>query len=69
MADQLDIAQEIIELRFKAALKNRALEAPPAMGRCFNCEEFLLPGHRWCDLECLQDWEKRNHMSKIKGEM
>lgn len=34
--------------------------APEPTGRCFNCDEAVPHPHRWCDKDCLTDWEKRN---------
>lgn len=38
--------------------KSRKPEGPKPTGYCLNCGETLQPGQRWCDADCLEDWEK-----------
>lgn len=60
MADIIDMAHEREELLREAALENRKPGAGAPNGRCFNCDEPLTDGHRFCDADCRDDWEKRN---------
>lgn len=41
-----------------AAARSRA-GGPPDIGQCHNCGEPLQPGMRFCDLDCRDDWQKR----------
>ncbi len=60
MAD-VDITSErqdmIDRLAIEAARKSNPI---PATGYCLNCETPLDEGHRWCDSDCLRDWQARN---------
>lgn len=59
MADNADQALERTELIVNAGLSRRAPEPPPATGHCLNCEAPLNTTKRWCDSDCMHDWEKR----------
>ena len=60
MSDDIDKAQDHIEreeqMRRKYQLTN-LLEAE-ATGECLNCFEPVPAGHRWCNANCRNDWEK-----------
>lgn len=32
---------------------------PKTTGYCANCDEKLDPGHKFCDSDCRDDWDKR----------
>ena len=63
MTDIIDAANDLAELHLADALaKRRANEkpGPEPRGFCLFCEEpqtDLL--RRWCDADCLADWERR----------
>lgn len=59
MADNVDVAAERIEWIARHQLAFRHPEAPHGQGLCLNCAEPLTNGHRWCDRDCKEDWEKR----------
>lgn len=59
MADIVDKADEQNEAYMAAMLRQRKRGAPEANGLCLNCEEPVAMGLRWCDKDCLSDWEKR----------
>jgi hypothetical protein len=57
-ADRADEQQEEIMRRKLAYLSSQTNEAE-ATGRCLNCDAKVPKGHRWCDHDCMKDWEKR----------
>lgn len=38
-----------------------------ATGFCLNCEEVLGDGLRFCDSACRDDWQRRERIRKLKG--
>lgn len=60
MADIADNADSTVELTLQLQLAQRKPVGPQATGFCLNCQEPMAPGHRWCDAECRDVWEKRN---------
>ena len=58
MSDIIDQANDTADTFLRSALSRRESEAPPANGRCLFCFSQLEPGHRWCDNDCREDWEK-----------
>lgn len=59
MATLEDQADVVIEMYLKAVLSRRKPGAPDSNGCCLNCEEPVAMGLRWCNKECLSDWERR----------
>lgn len=62
-ADESDRATAIEEAAIETALqmvRNRAseMELKPT-GFCFNCEAELDEGKRFCDKDCLDDYDRR----------
>lgn len=63
MADDVDRQQEPDEILLEAQLKHRKpVHTQTATGRCFNCDEPVLPGVAYCDPDCRDDHEKRERM-------
>lgn len=59
MADILDQAMAVEELHRNLALQHR--RQGPAIaetGFCLNCEAPVPAGHRWCDADCRDDWQR-----------
>lgn len=59
MADIFDQATAVEELHRELALRNR--RQGPAIaetGFCLNCETQTPAGHRWCDADCRDAWER-----------
>lgn len=50
------------ELRSKINLKPDA----PAVGVCLDCGEPLPDKQRWCDKVCLDAWQHRQDLRKLK---
>lgn len=54
--EALDLASSLIRQKLKAA-KAKKVEAT---GCCLYCGEAVPEGHRWCDAECRDEWQKDN---------
>lgn len=59
MADIIDLGNDRAQEILDEALAKRKPEGPPPCGACHNCFEPLPAGHRFCDLDCRADWERR----------
>jgi len=62
MANEADQAAEAEEIFLKVSLLNaqtdpNKLEVEP-MGECLFCFEPLAPPRRWCDKDCMDDWQR-----------
>ena len=60
MTDIVDEANELAEHAVETAIQN-ARQAQPtvkATGKCLNCGYQVAPGHRWCDADFREDWQK-----------
>jgi hypothetical protein len=61
MPDDGDISQarqEIEERILTAALRERSHQEVPITGKCHYCQEPIEHPKRWCDQNCLHDWQK-----------
>lgn len=60
MADVCDQAFEQNQVAFEAEQRARRMpEGPAPTGRCLNCDEEVPEGRRWCDAECMTDYQHR----------
>lgn len=61
MSDFADLASDREELDRQLALRAAALHADNlvAGGQCHNCDASIPPGHRFCDADCRDDWQRR----------
>lgn len=57
--DIMDDAHEREELFRRAALSHRHDDGPSYTGYCHNCGDQVDEPLRWCDADCLEDWEKQ----------
>jgi hypothetical protein len=64
--DEADAAAHQEELARAAATKKRYATLP-ACGFCYSCTVSLGAGLRFCDAECMADWEHAEKMRKLKG--
>lgn len=59
MADEIDRAndraQQSLELNIQAARSSSPIL--PAIGSCYNCDEPITEGKRFCDAACRDDWQ------------
>jgi len=60
MADDADIAADLMEREMELMLRHRAETGPHHTGYCLWCGARLRSPLRWCDADCRDDWE-RNH--------
>lgn len=67
MPDLLDDADRATEAFHREAMSNRAPEGPPADGFCHNCGANIGPDHRWCNIECRDDWQARAAREPIRA--
>lgn len=62
MTDLIDAGCDREERDRDAAIAAaRSGEWLPFTGCCYNCDASVPDGHRFCDADCRDDWEKRNH--------
>lgn len=64
MSDEVDVANEQMEMTLASARSRRA-PSLPTIGQCYNCEEPLKMGV-FCDGDCRDDYEKRVRGKGIK---
>jgi hypothetical protein len=58
MSDEIDRANDLAQVLLEAAIQNAMVFQPkyPPNGNCYNCDEPLADGHRWCDPLCMEDF-------------
>lgn len=63
MADDADLANDLIELQLQAKLKEATEKPVPENDTeyCLNCGEKLTIKKRWCDSDCMIDYQRRNN--------
>lgn len=59
MPDIFDQASNQEDRDREMLTKIRRQEGPRETGRCLNCGEPVPAGRRWCDHDCLSDWQAR----------
>lgn len=59
MSDIIDTANDYAEVLTEAARQYRKPEGPKATGFCLNCDEAVAEGRRFCDFDCMTQWERR----------
>ena len=57
MDDNLDRANEELEIGLAHALRQRKPEGPKATGKCLWCDEATGKDQRWCDAWCRDQWQ------------
>ena len=62
MADIIDDANERSDIFLRSALSFQRKVAPAPTGVCFFCGDILPYTHRWCDVDCRDDWEREKWM-------
>ncbi len=66
MSDEADMAHEIEERMRSAALRRRHATLP-AVGQCYSCGEPVDDGRRFCDRDCLDDWQRAERARRMNG--
>lgn len=57
MDDNLDRANDELEMGLAQALRQRKAEGPKPTGYCLWCDETVGDTLRWCDAWCRDQWE------------
>lgn len=65
--DDIDRAQEQTEKILAANIAAVQHDTLPAVGDCYNCGASVLDGHRFCDVDCRDDYEKQLAARKRGG--
>jgi hypothetical protein len=66
--DEADAADMTVEQTLAAAL-NRRHATLPAVGQCYSCAEPVDDGRRFCDRDCLDDYERAERARRMNGRM
>ena len=66
--DEADAADATVEQHLKRALTRRHATLP-AVGTCYSCAELVDAGRRFCDADCLADWERAERARRMNGGM
>lgn len=64
--DEADTADQTCEQTLTAALRRRHATLP-AIGTCYSCAELVEDGRRFCDADCLADWERVERARRLNG--
>jgi hypothetical protein len=64
--DEADIAQGHEERDRAAALRRRHATLP-ASGQCYSCAELVEGGARFCNKDCLDDYERAEKARRMNG--
>ena len=68
MSDEIDIAS-VQEEAYRAAALNRRHATLVAVGTCYSCAEPVDAGRRFCDRDCMDDFERAEKARKLNGRM
>ena len=66
--DEADAADATVEQNLKRALARRHATLP-AVGQCYSCAEPVDAGRRFCDRDCMDDFERAEKARKLNGRM
>jgi predicted nucleic acid-binding Zn ribbon protein len=66
--DDADAADLTINQALAAAMRRRHATLP-AVGTCYSCAEPVDDGRRFCDRECLEDFERAERARRMNGRM
>ncbi len=58
MADEADLAQQVMDRAMQAAIMGGRQEGPEATGYCLNCDAPIITARRWCCPECRDEWQR-----------
>jgi len=64
--DDADAADLTINQALAAAMRRRHATLP-AVGTCYSCAEPVDDGRRFCDRECLEDFERAEKARRMNG--
>lgn len=60
MDDNIDRANDELEMNLVQAIQYRKSEGPKPTGKCLWCEETTGELQRWCDASCRDQWEEHH---------
>ena len=66
--DDADAADITAEQHLQRALARRQATLP-AVGQCYSCGEPVDAGRRFCDRDCMDDFERAERARKLNGGM
>ena len=66
--DDADAADLTAEQNLQRALARRQATLP-AVGQCYSCAEPVDAGRRFCDRDCMDDFERAEKARKLNGRM
>ncbi|MFN8993262.1 MAG: hypothetical protein ACK5X3_06315 [Pseudomonadota bacterium] len=66
MSDEADAADATVEQHLRDALARRRASLP-AVGQCYSCAEPVDDGRRFCDRDCLDDYERAERARRVNG--
>jgi hypothetical protein len=66
MSDEADAADLTAEQHLKDALTRRRASLP-AVGQCYSCAEPAEGGARFCNKDCLDDYERAEKARRMNG--
>ena len=64
--DDADAADLTVEQHLNRALARRHATLP-AVGQCYSCAEPVEGGARFCDRDCLDDYERAEKARRMNG--
>ena len=64
--DEADAADATVEQHLKRALARRHASLP-AIGQCYSCAEPVEGSLRFCDKDCLDDYERAERARRMNG--
>ena len=64
--DEADTADQTCEQTLAAALRRRHATLM-ATGLCYSCADPVAEGRRFCDSDCLRDWERVERARRLNG--
>jgi hypothetical protein len=67
LSDDVDRAENEIEMELAEALRQRKPVGPAPIGHCHWCGDAVDNGMRWCDHSCEASWEYVEGRAKQNG--
>ncbi len=66
MSDEADAADATVEQHLRDALTRRRTSLP-AVGQCYSCAEPVDGSRKFCDRDCLDDYERAEKARRMNG--
>lgn len=68
--DECDKASAVTEIDLQDAIERHNRTREPDLiptGFCYWCESDIHPGHLFCDLSCMEDWQRERDARRRNG--